>query len=170
MDTFSLIDDAAQCGLRDDLTLHEMYKTRLLRVDQGPRTRHAPLQRWLHKWLRYFRYRNISRRQQDSERRCPCRDRTSTQSSGPYQHTVLIVYIVCRIVVALVTAAFLIVPMAVLAEVAQEGAQILVVSVCIKTFASLVSVVLRTSNLELMLISAAYAAILSVFISNVSTE
>jgi len=164
MDTFSLIDDAAQCGLRDDLTLHEMYKTRLLRVDQGPRTRHDPLQRWLHKWLRYFRYHDMSRRQQDSERR------GTMPTSGPYQHTVLIANIVCRIVVALVTAAFLIVPMAVLAEVAQEGTQILVVSVCIITFASLVSVVLRTSNLELMLISAAYAAILSVFISNVSTE
>ncbi|KAK0617665.1 hypothetical protein B0T14DRAFT_590498, partial [Immersiella caudata] len=47
MDTFSLIEDATQCRLRDDLTLHEMYKSRLLRVDQGPRTRHDPLQRWL---------------------------------------------------------------------------------------------------------------------------
>ena len=164
MDTFSLIDDATQCSLRDDLTLHEMYKTRLLRVDQAPRTRHDPLQRWLHKWLRYFRYHNISRKQQDSERR------KATPAWGPYQHTVLIANVVCRIVVALVTAAFLVVPMAVLAGVAQKGTQILVVSVCIIIFASLVSLLLRTSNLELMLISAAYAAILSVFISNVSTE
>jgi hypothetical protein len=33
-------------------------------------------------------------------------------------------------------------------------------------FAGLVSVTLRTSNLEIMIISAAYAAIISVFISN----
>jgi hypothetical protein len=163
MDTFSLIDDATQCRLRDDLTLHEMYKTRLLRVDQGPRTRHDPLQRWLQKWLRRVRYRSMSRKQQDPEKW------KTVPTSASYQHTLLIATFVCRISVALVTAAFLVVPMAFLPDASQKGTQFLAVSICAIIFTGFVSILLRTSNLELMLISAAYAAILSVFISNAST-
>ncbi|KAH0533250.1 hypothetical protein TsFJ059_001839 [Trichoderma semiorbis] len=32
MDTFALLDDEKQCSLRKDITLYEMYKTRLLRI------------------------------------------------------------------------------------------------------------------------------------------
>jgi hypothetical protein len=37
METFSLLDDEQQASLRDDLSLYEAHKTRLLRVDLGTR-------------------------------------------------------------------------------------------------------------------------------------
>lgn len=162
MDTFSLIDDATQCGLRDDLTLHEMYKTRMLHIDQGPRARQDPLQRWLHRWLRDFRYYRMSRKQQDAEKQ------QSVPALAPYQRTTLIANVACRVVVALVTAAFLVAPIVILSGVTQKEKQVLIVSVFIVILAILVSLILKMSNVELVLISAAYAAILSVFLSNVS--
>jgi len=161
MDTFSLIDDETQCGLRDDLSFYEMYKTRLLRVDQEQRSRRDPLQNWLHKFLRRMRYRRMCRNLQDPEKQ-----KAGTFSAGKPQNTVLIGTIVCRIAVALMTAVFLAVPLAALAGIAQRGTQIAVISACIIVFATVVSLLLKTSNLELMIASATYAAILSVFVSN----
>jgi hypothetical protein len=43
IEAFSLLNDERQTSLRDELSLYEIYKTRLLRVDLGTRTR--PFQR-----------------------------------------------------------------------------------------------------------------------------
>jgi hypothetical protein len=56
METFSLLDDTRQADLREYPSLYEAHKTRLLRVDLGTRSRTDPFQRWLHKYLRAFRY------------------------------------------------------------------------------------------------------------------
>jgi len=88
--------------------------------------------------------------------------------SALYQHTLLIATFVCRIGVALVTAAFLVIPMALLPSASQKGTQILAVSIRAIIFTGFGSLLMRTSNLELMQILAAYAAILSMFISNAS--
>ena len=141
-----------------------MYKTRLLRVDQEPRTRHDPLQRWLHKCLRYYRYRGMARKHQDAEK-----GETSNFALGSYQHTILITTIASRIVVALMMSSFLIIPLVVLARIAQKNIQILIISLCIIIFAAIVPVILKTTSLEFMAVSAAYAAILSVFVSNMPT-
>ncbi len=98
---------------------------------------------------------------QDLEKR-----KASAFSVGKYQNTVLLSTIACRIAIALMAAVLLAVPLAVLSGIAQRGVQVTVISACIVVFASLVSLFLKTSNLELMIASATYAAILSVFVSN----
>ncbi|KAI1745389.1 hypothetical protein F4680DRAFT_402068, partial [Xylaria scruposa] len=59
LEVFSLLDDKKQSSMRTDLTLPEIYKTRLLRVDLGSRSRADPFQNWIHKWLRGFRDQEI---------------------------------------------------------------------------------------------------------------
>ncbi|KAF2623604.1 hypothetical protein BU25DRAFT_349973 [Macroventuria anomochaeta] len=53
-ETLSLLDEENKFSLRDDPSLHEVHKTRLLRVDLGTRVRTDPFQRWLQKYLRAF--------------------------------------------------------------------------------------------------------------------
>lgn len=163
MDTFALLDDPAQCSLRSDITLYEMYKTRLLRVDQAPRIRQDPLQRYIHqilRWLRYSRMSNSS--QENGEDPNPGR----IHEQRPYQNTALISDIISRVIVGMLTAIFLIVPLIALSFEPRKGIQIVIVSVCILAFACLVSITLRASNLEMIIVSSAYAAIISVFVSN----
>jgi hypothetical protein len=45
MEAFALIDDGTQASLRHDLSLPEIYNTRLLRVDLESRARTDPFQR-----------------------------------------------------------------------------------------------------------------------------
>ncbi|KAI1083687.1 hypothetical protein F5B20DRAFT_568750 [Whalleya microplaca] len=163
METFSLLDDEKQSSLRDDLTLFEIYKTRLLRTDQGPRSQQDPFQRWIHQWLRDFRYWRLCKRYQgDSERL-----RVSDARSGwSYQRTTLLAGVISRLVLAAVTAIFLTVPLVLLSRDISRRVQLAVISTCIVVFSCVVTVMLKVSNLEVMLVSAAYAAILAVFVSN----
>jgi len=64
METFSLLDLEKQPSLRDDLTLQKIHKTCLLGVDLGAQTRTDPFQRWLHEYLRAFRYWRLLRKSQ----------------------------------------------------------------------------------------------------------
>lgn len=163
MDTFALLDDEKQCSLRTDLSLYEMYNTRLLRVDQVSRTRQDPLQRFIHRLFRWYRYSKISKSSQNN-----------TEGKGSFgvnqqwssQNTTLIADVVSRIIMGIVLVAFLIAPLAALSYEPRKSMQIVIVSTCVVAFACLVSVTLRSSNLEMMVVSAAYAAIISVFISN----
>jgi hypothetical protein len=163
METFSLLDDEKQSSLRNDLSLYEIYKTRLVRVDLGPRSRQDPFQRCLHGYLRAFRYWQLSRR---------CRDNGEDLSAftagdgWSYQNTVRIAEVVTRLIVGVITSIFLIVPLAILTYQSRKEVQLAIISVCIVLFASLVSTLLKVSNLEMMVVSAAYGAILSVFVSN----
>lgn len=165
METFSLIDDEKQSSLRDDLTLHEKYETRLLRVDQEPRARQDPFQRWIHRLLRRFRYWRLSKNYQG--------DRESLASNNArhrwsYQSTSLIAGVFSRLIFAVIMAVFLIVPLILLSDESRKGAQLAIIAVCIVVFSSVVTVMMRASNLEMMIVTAAYAAILSVFVSNTS--
>lgn len=162
METFSLIDDEKQSSMRTDLTLPEIYKTRLLRVDLGPRSRTDPFQRWIHKYLRGFRYWKLSRSQR-SEEGLGSVKRGHRWSS---QNTALIATVLGRIISAVVTAIFLVVPFAILSGNLTREAQLIIVSVCILCFSFLVAIMLRVSNFEMMALSAAYAAVLTVFVSN----
>ena len=164
METFSLLDDEKQSSLRNDLTLNEVYKTRLLRVDLGARSRTDPFQRRLHRYLRSFRYWRLSRKwgnnNEDLEL-CSRRRRWS------YQNTILIADIIGRVTTAVLTAAFLVAPLAILSHESSKDIQLVVVSVSILILSFLVSLFLKVSSFEMMAISAAYAAVLSVFVSNV---
>jgi hypothetical protein len=44
---------------------------------------------------------------------------------------------------------------------------LITVSICIVIFSFTVSILLKSSNVEMVVVSAAYAAILSVFVSNI---
>lgn len=167
METFSLLDDEKQSSLRDDLTLYEVYKTRLLRVDLGMRSRTDPFQRWLHGHLRKFRYWRLSRESQNEE---------GLGSSGgrhrrwSYQNTILIADIIGRLTIATLTAIFLIGPLAIFSSSywSSTNNKLVVVSICIPILSFLASFFLKVSSYEMMAVSAAYAAVLSVFFSNTS--
>jgi hypothetical protein len=164
METFSLLDDEKHSSLRDDLTLHEIYKTRLVRVDLETRNRQDPFQRRLHKYLRAFRYWKLSRRAQNNS------EGLGSFRSGhrwSYQNTVFIAEAVGRFVIAGITALFLVVPLAILSHESRKDIQLITVSICIVIFSFTVSILLKSSNVEMVVVSAAYAAILSVFVSNI---
>ena len=165
METFSLLDDEKQSSLRDDLSLYEIHKTRLLRVDLGTRARTDPFQRWLHKYLRAFRYWRLSSKIENAGTE---RGPAANQHLGSsYQNTILIADIIGRITTALLTAVFLIAPLAILSYQSSKNVQLIVISVCILVLSFLVSLFLKVSSFEMMAIAAAYAAVLSVFVSNV---
>ena len=163
LDTFSLLDNQELCELRTDLTLHEMFKTRLLRVDQAPRTQHDLLQRSIHHLLRLVRYRRLSKASRNNaEDALP--ERANRHWSS--QDTTLVASIIARTILAVTIAAFLIGPLAILSQETRKSIQMVVVATCIVAFACVVSIALRASNVEMMVLCAAYAAIISVFVSN----
>ncbi|EQL01790.1 hypothetical protein OCS_02490 [Ophiocordyceps sinensis CO18] len=108
MDTFSLLDDEQQCGMRTDLSLHEMYKTRLLRVDQRPRTRQDPLQRSIHRLLRLCRYLRMSKTRRsspmpdeilDMTRAYTARERKQSRWRALHCYASLVVWAACLVAV-----------------------------------------------------------------------
>jgi hypothetical protein len=168
METFSLLDDEKQSRLRHDLTLHGIHKTRLLRVDLGTRARTDPFQRWLLKYLRAFRYWRLSRKAENDEERFgsfAIQGRTWS-----YQNTILIADVIGRVTTAGLTAVVLVAPQAILSHESSKNIQLVVVSVCIIVLAFLVSLFLKVSSFEMMVITAVYATVLSVFVSNVPVK
>ncbi|KAF2802721.1 uncharacterized protein BDZ99DRAFT_454406 [Mytilinidion resinicola] len=165
METFSLLDDEKQSSWRSDLNLYEVYKTRLLRVDLGTRARTDPFQRWLHRYLRAFRYWRLSRKSQNSEEGFGSFS-VRHHHRWSYQNTILIADIIGRVTAAAFTAVFLVAPLAILSHESSKNVQLVVISVCILVLSFLVSLFLKVSSFEMMAISAAYAAVLSVFVSN----
>lgn len=162
METFALIDDEKQASLRDDLTLPEMFKTRLVRTDLETRTRTDPFQRWLHRHLRTFRYWRLKAKNVHQESNAFSRSRPSWS----YQNTILVADVVGRISTASLVILFLVVPLALLSRELSQRAQLIIVASCITFLTFLVSLTLKVSSFEIMAVSAAYAAVLSVFVSS----
>lgn len=166
MERCSLLDDEKAASARTDLTLPEMYQTRLLRPDLPSRSHADPVSHWIHRLLRDFRYRKLSRR-------CGARgveaqavlgraDSFSHQNSAPLSN------FIGRLITTLMTGVFLVVPLAALGPQSTSTSQLVVVAVCILLFSFLVATMMKASNFEMMAVSAAYAAVLSVFVSNSS--
>jgi hypothetical protein len=168
METFSLIDDEKQSSLRDDLSLIEIYKTRLLRVDLEKRSRTDPFERWIHKLLRRFRHWRLSRRPQNHTTSVEMTTRAKRRRRWSYQNTILIADLIGRVTTATFTVICLIAPLVILSHTSSTDSQLITVSVCVLVLSFIVSICLKVSSFEMMAISAAYAAILSVFVSNVS--
>ncbi|KAF2647203.1 hypothetical protein K491DRAFT_699779 [Lophiostoma macrostomum CBS 122681] len=122
MEKFSLLDDEKQSSLRDDLNLYEVYKTRLLRVGLGTRSRTDPFQRRLHRYLRTFRYWRLSRKSQDNDEGLGSFAGGRRQWS--YQNTILIAEIIGRATTAALTAVFLIAPLAILSHHSSKDIQL----------------------------------------------
>ncbi|KAF6810997.1 hypothetical protein CPLU01_15191 [Colletotrichum plurivorum] len=165
METSFLIDTGQQARQRTDLNPYEIYKTRLLRIDLGQRLRQDPIHRFVRRCLYSFRFRQLSREWGA--------DNGSVEAQGPaekkvYQNTVLIAEILARFLMAALIGVFVVVPLTTLSYQPNKEVQLAVICGCIVTFACLVSTLLKVTSLEMMMVSTAYGAILTVFISNVS--
>lgn len=84
----------------------------------------------------------------------------------PHQGTVRIAGIIGRVATSIVVGSFLVIPLAVLSAGLVKRFQLIILSVCIVLFSLIVDVLLKVSEYEMMVISAACALILSVFVSN----
>ncbi|KAI0552451.1 hypothetical protein F4679DRAFT_89771 [Xylaria curta] len=164
METFSLLDDEKQSRLRSDLTLHEIYKTRLLRLDIGTRSRTDPFQRQFHKYIRAFWYRKWSG-QPDSDN-AETRGLPEGSHRWSYQNTVVFAEMIGHIMTAMVVAIFLTAPLMILSYLPSKNTQLMTASVFIFVFSFLVGIMLKISNLETMAVAAAYAAVIATFVSN----
>ncbi|RFU24804.1 hypothetical protein B7463_g11530, partial [Scytalidium lignicola] len=168
METCSMLDDERQTNLRTDLSLYEIYNTRLVRVDLGPRTFQDPFHRRLHKYLRWFRYWKLSRQSSTDHEQGPpspiYRDRSTQKWS--YQNTTVIADVMWRVLVALAANVFIVVPLAILSYQSSKRTQLITVSAWIVVFSFLASIFFKASNQATVAVIAAYAAVLSVFISN----
>lgn len=169
MERCSLLDDEQAASARKDLTLPEMYETRLLRPDLPPRSRSDPVSRWLHKLLRDLRYWRLSTRQGCDKDKARGVEEQGGKAAGrgfSHQNSAPIANAVGRILITVVSSLFLVVPPVVLSPKSLSGAQITAVTACIAVFSFLVAVMTKASNFEMMAVSSAYAAVLTVFISN----
>jgi hypothetical protein len=109
METFSLMDDECQSNERTDLHPCEMYKTRLLRVDLGPRSLQDPFQRHIHKILHAVRYWSLSRKLIRDEENVD--KETDASHKWSYQNTIFLAEFITRFLVALVAGVFMVVPL-----------------------------------------------------------
>ena len=167
METFSLLDDESQCYKRNDLHLYEMYHTRLLRVDIGLSSRGDPLQRMIHKWLRALRYRSLLFKFRTDEEIAEGENKQhSSPAQHSYQNTIFLAEILYRFLVALFGSIFMVVPLVMISYQERKVAHLISVAIWIIAFSFVVSIVMKLSNQATMGIVAAYAAILSVFVSN----
>lgn len=160
METFSLLDDERQSQMRTDLHLQEIYNTRLVRVDLGPRSTQDPIQRGIHKLLRALRYRIVAARARTDEEGI-----NKVKRGSSYQNSILIAEIVSRFVVALVAGAFMVMPLLMISYQDSQNTRLITISVWIVVFALIISLTLRTAGLTTMATAAAYAAVLAGFVS-----
>lgn len=160
METISLLDDEKQSNMQAALTLFEKYQARLVRVDLGTRARIDPFQRWLHKKLRALRYWRITLKQESS-----ISFLALSEDHWSYQNTVFVASLIGRMITTIIVTLFLVVPLTMLSAWSNKGSQLAVVCGCIALFSAVVAAMLKVSSFEMMAASAAYAAVLSVFVS-----
>lgn len=163
METFSLLDDEKQSSMRTEITLDAKYKTRLLRVDLGSRTRTDPIQDWIHGWLRTLRYRKLRKGSRGDGNKYGSFYKPAGPRHWSYQDSVLLSSILGRLVTTMITGVFILVPLLVLSP-HSSVVQSVVIAGCIAFFSFFVALALKVSNFETIVISAAYAAVISVLI------
>ncbi|KAI0860281.1 hypothetical protein F4860DRAFT_515080 [Xylaria cubensis] len=163
METFSLLDDEKQSSLRKELSLNEIYKTRLVRADLSVGSRTDPFQRCLHKYLRAFRYWRLSKSfgRGDSE----AFESSPTGSQWRYQNTILIAEVARRVITLAIIGVFLILPLSIITH-QSKNIQIAIISCFILVFSFIITAMLKVSSVEMIAVSAAYAAVLATFVSN----
>ncbi|KAK1844168.1 hypothetical protein CCHR01_13223 [Colletotrichum chrysophilum] len=135
METSSLIDDEHHASLRKDRTAHQMYRTRLLRVDLGQRLRKDPMERFVRRCLYYLRYRRLSRWwAKDTE----SVENTRMFGKKAYQDTVLIAEVISRFFMTGLVGIFVVIPLATLSYQNSKEVQLGVIAACVVTFSCLV--------------------------------
>jgi hypothetical protein len=163
MERYSLLDDEKAASARTDLTLPEMYESRLLRLDLPPRSRADPVSHWIHRLLRGMQFWKLSRRCRASG--VEAQLALGRAGSFSHQNSASIANFVGRLIATLITGLFLIVPLAILSPRSPSHMQLIVVAVRILAFSFLVATMMKASNFEMMAVSSAYAAVLAVFVS-----
>jgi hypothetical protein len=169
METCSMIDDERRRTFRSDLTLYETHKARLVRVDLAPLNLQDPFHRCLHKCLRWLRYRRLvgnSTTYPDNERAVAPTYSDRAIPKWSYQNTVALADTMWRVLVGLGAYIFIVVPLAILSYQSSKGIQLLTISVWIAVFSLVSAFFFKSSSQATVAVIAAYAAVLSVFISN----
>ncbi|KAL9598142.1 MAG: hypothetical protein Q9219_004698 [cf. Caloplaca sp. 3 TL-2023] len=164
METFALADNNPESLMRNDLNPYEKYKTRLVRVDLAPRNASRDLLRHaLRKLLRALWF--FFHQGQQSNTSISDPETLQPASNTSYQNTTHLAEILTRILIALLIGALLVIPMTVLSYQKSDRANVIAVSCFTFAFALVVSLLSRASNEQIMAASAAYSAVLVVFVS-----
>ena len=170
METFSLADNTNKASSRQDLHAYEKFKTRMLRVDLPlRRSSRDPIQHFLRKGLRRLWYSlNLWKLRTDDEEQGPKGPlgRVMANWDRTYQNTARIAEALTRFAIAVIAGAALVVPLVVLTYQVSQERRLLVVISFVSMFCILLSILSKASNYETMAASAAYAAVLTVFVSN----
>jgi len=187
METFALADHQ-ELAEQSNLTREETFRTRLIQVDRPVRNSvRDPIQHWLRKAFRRIWFHSLTSKPKASENVArsfstqstiaptdsglESGDRGGTSLVGrkswrSHQNTARLADTVSRFLFGLLTGALLLAPMAVLlGQEDDRTAQLITVSVSIVVFSLLVALASRASPQETMAASAAYAAVLVVFVS-----
>ena len=174
METFSLADNFEKASPRKDLHAFEKFKTRLLRVDLPLRkSSRDPIQHYLRKGLRrlWYHFGVYRLRTDDEEQSSRSPSPTVTSSwDRTYQNTARVAEILTRFAIAMVAGASLVVPLALLSSQQSQSIRLVIVAVCITVFSFIIALLSKASNYESMAATAAYAAVLTVFLSNGPTN
>ena len=173
METFSLADDIDQAGNRQDLHAFEKSKTRMLRVDLPlRRNSRDPVQHFLRKGLRRLWYAlnswklHAEDEEKQQKRRGSSCSKVLADWNRTYQNTARIAEAITRFLIGMGTGAALVIPLVVLSYQNSDKSRLLVVVLFISFFCFLLSLFSKASNYEIMAASAAYAAVLTVLVSN----
>ena len=165
METFSLADNPSRSGARIDL---ETYKTRLVRVDLPRRnTSRDLIQHYLRKIVRRIWYfgPHFKSRLFDEESSRPVSSAKASLDRSCL-NTARVAEVATRFLVAVLAGAFLVLPLIMLTFEESKESHLITVSIFIIVFSLLVSLLSKASNYETMAATAAYAAVLSVFVSS----
>ncbi|KAL8651855.1 MAG: hypothetical protein Q9210_003029 [Variospora velana] len=165
METFSLIDDEGQSRERNDLHPYEKYKTRLVRADLGSRATHDPFRRGIQKALRRFQYWRTCGNVETEEERGTITRPTRDAKTVSYQDSAFLAGILSRILASLTAGAFMVLPLIMVSYQTRQRDRLITISFWIIGFSLSLSATLRASNLTTTGVVAAYAAVLSVFVS-----
>lgn len=170
METYALADNTEQSSCKHNLHAYEKFKTRMVRVDLPlRRSSRDPIQHFLRKSLRRLWYAlNLSRLHSGDEeqRETGMLGKGLASFNRTYQNTARIAEVITRFVIAMVTGATLVVPLVVLSYQKSEAKRLITVILFVSVFCLLLSLFSKASNYEVMAASAAYAAVLTVLVSN----
>lgn len=172
METFALSDNLTQSDFRKDFHVYEKFKTRMLRVDL-PRRHNSrdPIQHFLRKGLRRMWYAcNLRKLRAGDEEQGRTKSLMMASWDRTYQNTTRIAEAFTRFFIAIVTGALLVIPLLILSRQDSQESRLLVVISFVAAFCFLLSIMSKASNYETMAASAAYAAVLTVFVSNGSNQ
>ncbi|KAJ6780188.1 hypothetical protein PWT90_04448 [Aphanocladium album] len=178
METFALADSGWLGKYHEKQSEYEAYKTRLVRVDLLARRGSKDL---IEHGLRYilrafwFFVRSGGRRnnptaeppvQEPEDGGARRRDKLDEELRAAYQNTTMIAEFSAKFIFALIAGSSLVIPLIFLTAQQSQSAHMATIVVFIIIISLVLSLLSKASNQEIMAASAAYAAVLVVFISN----